>query len=1103
MTRDRDSCAIPLRGLGLVDVFFALFLACIPLGVVSVPGAWAFLSPTKLSFLLLAAVVSITVGPQVWKLFRPSDVWLGVLLVAGLVSALSALDFATSLTVWMRLAGMAAFFVIARAYLASPNAARLVVVVLAWAGAACAGLGIYQTLSSQTVLGLGLYGPYQSLVPVESLADPDRVLVYRAAGPFRHPNELGFFLVGCLAFTFGYLGRIRKILMGWVVSGLAGLHMVALLYTYSRSAWIGSAIVWAGWLAFSPRRWWIVGTGIAAVMLAVVLLPPEGCEALGQRSGRPQPYDTGRVDSWRAAVRMAWQHPLTGIGLGSFAERFSEFKDPWARPDPRQRNDAHNAFLALAAEAGPAAGLALALGVGLSLVSGLIRVRRRWQEIQNPTGCAAALLGMLPMMMVNSFQYEELFWLALAWNQAGGLDRARDAWIVRVPGRTPWRLALVLAVVAALALGAFYGRVQSVRDLAGRSLVVSHTPLGRAPSVRPRLYFNHAGLLRLRERARDTVAPEFRALRDRADYLTAQPFSVVATNDLRDLARSIPPCALAYRMWDRALDLHHAQGRAVRLADRLDPAVAEDIETAEAIYALAVARDWLHAEWTEDERRRLLTIIEKGARTLDHRMFYYPPASNHRIVDAACLAVAGLACYGDTPAAEYWIRLGHRELERAAAFLGHDGLWPEGLAYASYSLEHLFKFYAAAEPLLGLPLHPESWSRAFSEAFLYQSVARDYWRPDNLLVSFADSPRHVWCGPGHLFARLAALYREPLDQWLAARFLFNALDEGSGTWLYALWYQPASPQPFPAGLPLYRYVENAGLFLARDSWSGRETVLGFSCRPPAGRRLRLGGFADPGLGHAQPDANSFVLAVGGEHLVTHPGPTTRKLTRLHNTILVNGLGQAGEGGEWLDAAAALAVRPPPDIVRVEHTDLHDYVVGDASAAYRDPDLTRFVRHMFWLRPRLLVMCDDLEARQPAVFDWLLHTEGRVDRIASNTLMIRKGQAAMRLHIAWPREIALAIETGPNPHADPMWGVREWTTIRVAPKVPLARENILVVITLAHGDEPPALPDMAEDSNGFTIRPVPGPAIRAQTRPDVSLRFAAGEAAPYGHPSKRP
>lgn len=1074
-----------------VDVFFGFFLLCIPLGAIAVPGAWAFLSPTKLSFLLLAAMVGITAGRKIIRLFRFSDMWLGVLVVAIFCSALSSEDAASGLGVWMRMVGMAALFVIGRAYFASQNGIALGMLLLAIAGAACSGLGLYQTLTSQTVFGLGIYGPYQSLVPVESLADPAQCLVFRAAGPFRHPNELGLFLCGCLMLSFGVFDRARRLFSRLLASLTIWLEAMTLVYTFSRSAWIGAGIGCVVFFVFSKRGKLFFVILVCAVALAVVLLPQTGRHALLQRSAQTQPYDTGRVASWRVAARMALNNPLLGVGPGAFAESFAAYKDADAKADVRQRNDAHNAFLSIAAEAGLPAAFAFGVLVLVSLAMGL---KQFWVGRNDAVAqaCFAALLAMMPIMLLNSFQYEELFWIALACNQSGGGERAGSAWIVRVPGRNPWRMALAVAAVAALALGAFYGKAHSVRDLAGRSLVVARTPLGNMASQRPRIYFDEAGLLRLRERARVAGAPEFDLLRDRADYLASQSISVCDTNDLRDLARSIPACALAYRMWGRPADLQQARARALGLAVRLDPAFAEDIESAEGIYSLALARDWLHEQFSGQEIEKMLGCIERNAKALERKIFYYPPAGNHRIVDSACLAVAGMACYGESPQAESWIRLGRRELERAAAFLGDDGLSPEGMAYASYSLEHLLKFHAAAEPLLGLALPAEQWIRAFSTAFIHQSIARDFWQPDNLVVSFADSPRRLWCGPGHIFAWLAATYREPLDQWLASRFLRNALDEGSGVWLYALWHQPAQPVRFPADLPPYRYSQDFGLFLARDSWSGRETFLGFTCRPPLSPRLQRGGFAEPGLGHAQPDANSWVLAHGADHLVTHPGPTTRKLTRLHNTILVNGRGQAGEGGEWLDAAAATAVTPAPHIVFAEHHELFDYVAGDASSAYPGSGLARFVRHVFWLRPGLLIVVDDLESKKTAVFDWLLHTEGRIISEGINVFLIKQGQSAMRLRFLEPSDLKTSVQTTQNEYADPEWGVRQWSVIQATPGTPKEREVFIAVITIAGNNAEPFIPVATIDATGVVVGNNAGQGVRVQTSPSVALRLAANE-----------
>lgn len=582
-----------------MDVFFAVFLVSIPLGTVGVPGVLAFLSPTKLTFLMLLAWICVTAGWKIRKLLRVWDAWLAVLSAMVLASALAAADVAAGLGTWMRLTGMAALFVVARAYLGSRNGAHMTTIVLALIAGACAVLGIYQTMTSQTLFGLGIYGPYQSLVPVESLRDLETALVYRAAGPFRHPNEFGLFMVGAQAFTFAWLERTGSWKSRILAVALSGTQVIALLYAYSRSAWLGGLVVIAWFLVFSQQRRLIALSVIAGLILGMALLPPAAREAVTQRSGRVQPYDSERVESWQAAVNMVLKRPLLGVGPGSFAEHFEEFKRPEARLDERQRHDAHNAFLSIAAEAGLPAGLAMGFGVVFSAAFGISRMRGKNRAARVGT---AALLGMLPIMMLNSFQYEELFWLVLAWNQADGAERLGDSWIVRVPGRTPWRPALLLAALALLALGAFYGHVLSVRDLAGRSLSVAHTKLGSAPSARPRLYFDETGLMRLRERARNIDAPEFVALRERADFLAGQAPGVCQTNDIRELARSIPPSVLAYRLFERASDLQQAHVRTLKLLERLDAAQFEDIEIAESLYALALAWDWLHEHWSEDRK---------------------------------------------------------------------------------------------------------------------------------------------------------------------------------------------------------------------------------------------------------------------------------------------------------------------------------------------------------------------------------------------------------------------------------------------------------------------------------------------------------------------
>ncbi|HOF46384.1 MAG TPA: hypothetical protein PLZ46_06350, partial [Bacteroidales bacterium] len=62
-----------------------------------------------------------------------------------------------------------------------------------------------------------------------------------------------------------------------------------------------------------------------------------------------------------------------------------------------------------------------------------------------------------------------------------------------------------------------------------------------------------------------------------------------------------------------------------------------------------------------------------------------------------------------------------------------------------------------------------------------------------------------------------------------------------------------------------------------------------------------------------------------------------------------------------------------------------------SSAYPGSGLARFVRHVFWLRPGLLIVVDDLESKKTAVFDWLLHTEGRIISEGINVFLIKQAK----------------------------------------------------------------------------------------------------------------
>ncbi|NLT42010.1 MAG: hypothetical protein GXX93_05015, partial [Anaerolineae bacterium] len=88
----------------------------------------------------------------------------------------------------------------------------------------------------------------------------------------------------------------------------------------------------------------------------------------------------------------------------------------------------------------------------------------------------------------------------------------------------------------------------------------------------------------------------------------------------------------------------------------------------------------------------------------------------------------------------------------------------------------------------------------------------------------------------------------------------------------------------------------------------------------------------------------------------------------------------------------------------------DAVVGDASHAYGDR-LTRFRRYVAYLKPDVFLVLDDLEAPDPATFDWLAHSYGEIT-IAGRDVHIRKPKAGLLMRALWPTDASWHLERTP-------------------------------------------------------------------------------------------
>ncbi len=188
-----------------------------------------------------------------------------------------------------------------------------------------------------------------------------------------------------------------------------------------------------------------------------------------------------------------------------------------------------------------------------------------------------------------------------------------------------------------------------------------------------------------------------------------------------------------------------------------------------------------------------------------------------------------------------------------------------------------------------------------------------------------------------------------------------------------------SPADFPPRgkpLPASYHAEDQGLVTLRSAWTDNATMIGMLCGPFQGHRLGHLVTKDMGAAHRHPDNASLQICVGNTYLTVDPGYELLKSTANHNTILIDGRGQTGEGNTWLNVNNCLNREGQP--LRIEHfEDTGDlcHVVAEAAGAY-DPDLhiSAFRRRLIFLRPDLLIVHDRLESSQPHEYRWLFHTD---------------------------------------------------------------------------------------------------------------------------------
>ncbi len=255
----------------------------------------------------------------------------------------------------------------------------------------------------------------------------------RATGFLANPNAFGIAIAAQLALQLPLMQR-RLVFPNWLHAIGMAFALLALLYSGSRSAWLGFAVAFLVLLIIRRIPWRGLFLAIALAIgingltidlprlipQATALFPPMAALFGVDQGAQPNtlkpyryvtrsnmladPASQQRVISTKLAVEYWRDRPLRGIGLGSFLWRRGQTDDPTAG------TGIHATALWLATETG-LVGLALFSAFFIATIKALVWRNGRLEADPIPIGVATVLITLAAASLGTEILYQRYLWV--------------------------------------------------------------------------------------------------------------------------------------------------------------------------------------------------------------------------------------------------------------------------------------------------------------------------------------------------------------------------------------------------------------------------------------------------------------------------------------------------------------------------------------------------------------------------------------------------------------------------------------------------------------------------------------------------------------------
>lgn len=433
----------------------------------------------------------------------------------------------------------------------------------------------------------------------------------------------------------------------------------------------------------------------------------------------------------------------------------------------------------------------------------------------------------------------------------------------------------------------------------------------------------------------------------------------------------------------------------------------------------ARAYDWIYDYLTDRERAIILEMLrirgEQAYDVLQKWQYYYKPYISHPTRLINYMVQVGVILHGEVAESDKWLGYVLPVLTNFyPPWGGRDGGYSEGPSYWMMYFNYMLQSAYCIQTSMNMDILKTDFYRNDGWFKIYAYPYYGAMRP------FADTGIGTyWPADKINLYRLATVYHNPYFRWRAEMSPPEGLPVAETiipTGVLSYFWLDEGPDHVkpksPDGLPGARFFRDVGLVaFHEDLGNPMETYFLLKSSP-------FGAWS-----HAYADQNAFYIQGFGEALAIQSGyypsyscPHHKNWTWktiAHNTVMVDGEGQKirTRASKGKIIAFKMGSGDPGSV---------DYAAGDATEAYMGR-LNKFIRHVYYERPRDFLLIDELEAPKPVQFNWLLHSLKKMQIDAANKrVVIHKGKARLIVDFISPDDLVFSqtnkfiVEPGPFP-----------------------------------------------------------------------------------------